>query len=168
MTDVLPAHGGPSQLHEARVETLQTLAALSGFQSGPDLLPGGSRPDVLLLRAGDGAVFVGDAKATETPGNSETFERLSNYAKFLTAWTETGLTAVFALAVDTTDAYSWLRVLRGLSVGPSGGRNVRGRIDWIEAGTAVVWEHFAGRTTGATTWPAQGQVELTGEDGVEY
>lgn len=134
-----PRRGGPSLLHESRVETLATLATLSGFDSGPDTLPGGARPDVLLLRADDGAMFVGDAKATETPGNAETYERLSHYADCLATWVTAGTTGVLALAVDAADAYGWLRVLRGLSLGPIGGKRALGHVDRIDTHTAVIW-----------------------------
>lgn len=146
MTALLSHSGGPSQLHEERVELLRTLATLSGFQPGPDVLIGGWRPDALLLRSQDGALFVGDAKATETPGNNETFERLCHYADFLSGWVESGSTGVLALTVDVSDAYTWLRVLRALSFGPSGGQSVRGRVDQIDDATAVIWENFVGRS----------------------
>lgn len=136
--------GGPSELHESRVDTLVTLATLIGFGTGPDVLPDGSRPDVQLLRRRDGAIFVGDAKATETPGNTETYERLSHYAAFVGSWLASGRPAVLALAVDTTAAYGWLWTLRHLSLGPSGGARVPGHVDFLDAGTAVIWQSFGG------------------------
>lgn len=107
---------------------------------------GGWRPDVLFLRSQDGALFVGDAKATETPGNNETFERLRHYADFLSDWVESGSMGVMALTVDASDAYTWLRVLRALSFGASGGQSIRGQIDQLDDATAVVWEKFVGRS----------------------
>jgi hypothetical protein len=145
MTVLTPRRGGPSQLHEARVETLTTLATLSGFEFGPDVLPAGARPDVLLLRARDGAIFVGDAKATETPGNKETYERLMGYAEFLATWICLGQPGVMALAVDAADADRWLRTLRDLCLSPSDGCRVPGRVDFIDAATAVIWQGFVGR-----------------------
>ncbi|MEU1958464.1 hypothetical protein [Nocardia sp. NPDC019304] len=118
------------------------MATLIGFDEGPDVLPGGTRPDVLRLRTADGALFVADAKATETPGNTETYLRLNHYAEFLTAVIEKGCACVLALAVDVGDAYGWLRVLRGLSFGPSGGKRVTGHLDQIDADTAVIWQSF--------------------------
>jgi hypothetical protein len=144
MTVLAPRRGGPSQLHEARVETLVTLATLSGFESGPDVLPAGSRPDVLLLRAGDRAIFLGDAKATETPGNRETYERLAGYTDFLASWIGIGRPGVLALAVDSGDAYRWLRTLRDLCLHPSGGCRVAGQVDVIDPATAVIWQGFGG------------------------
>lgn len=144
MTALALRRGGPSQLHEARVETLATLATLGGFESGPDVLPAGSRPDVLLLRARDSAAFVGDAKATETPGNSETYARLAGYANFLADWISIGRPGVFALAVDAVDAYRWLWTLRDLCLRPSGGCRVPGRVDMIDPATAVIWQGFGG------------------------
>jgi hypothetical protein len=121
---------------------LESLAVLTGHTAYLTALQNGERPDVLRLRAPDGSLFVGDAKATETPGNAETFSRLERYAHFLAQWIAAGGNGVLALVVDDKDAYGWLAVLRDLSIGPSGGRRVRGHVDLIEVGTAVVWESF--------------------------
>lgn len=136
--------GGPSLLHEKRVATLVTLATLNGFTGGPDILPSGARPDVLLLRASDGAAFVGDAKATESPGTSETYERLAGYVRFLSAWLRSGRCGALVLAVDPVDAYGWLGTLRELSVDPSGGHRAPGRTDVLGTDEAVVWQGFVG------------------------
>lgn len=135
--------GGPSELHEDRASTLATLAILTGHTRVLSSLPDGSRPDVLQLRDSDGSLFVGDAKATETPGNLETFGRLNRYATFIGGWLQEGGTAVLALIVAERDAFRWLRVLRDLALTTSGGTYIRGHVDLIEIGTAVVWEGFS-------------------------
>ena len=83
MIDLAPTTGRPSQLHESRAHTLAAMARLTGHVVEIEALPDGGRPDVLLIRPGDRSVFIGDAKATETPGNTETALRLSRYARFL-------------------------------------------------------------------------------------
>jgi hypothetical protein len=134
---------GPSDLHEDRASTLATLAILTGHTHGLSTLPDGSRPDVLQLRDIDRSLFVGDAKATETPGNVETFGRLNRYATFIDEWLREGGSAALALIVADRDAFRWLRVLRHLALTPSGGTYVRGHVNFIEVGSAVVWHSFA-------------------------
>ncbi|MGO9155893.1 hypothetical protein [Mycobacterium sp.] len=142
MTTVVDRRGGPSDLHEYRAATLATMATLTGHTHALSVLPDGSRPDVLQLRPSDDSLFVGDAKATETPGNIDTFARLSRYAAFLAEWVRQGGSGVLALVVSDREAFDWLRVLRDLAIVPSRGIRVRGHVDPIEVGTAVVWQSF--------------------------
>lgn len=142
MTGLLQRHGGPSALHEYRAATLATIATLTGHVQLVGALPDGSIPDVLRLRTTDGSLFVGDAKATETPGNAATLDRLDRYARALAGWVRGDGSGVLALAVADADAFSWLRVLRDLALRPSGGLRVRGHVDLLEVGTAVVWQSF--------------------------
>lgn len=134
---------GPGELHEARVEMLGALATLCGYEDGPDVLPDGTRPDVLRVRPQDRSLFIGEAKATETAGNRETFERLSHYASVLGEWTRSGHDGVLALAVEAQTAFEWVRTLRALvsSLSPSPAST---RVDFLDEDTAVVWHHAAG------------------------
>lgn len=145
MTVLLERAGGPSELHEYRTATLSTMAVLCGYHYSLDALPDGGRPDVLRLRPTDGSLFIGDAKATETPGNVETFHRLSRYADFLAGWVSNEGVGVLALVVADGDAFGWLQVLRKLALLPSGGVSVTGHLDLIETGTVVIWQPFVGR-----------------------
>jgi len=145
MTVTVVSSGGPSALHEYRVAALSTMATLAGYTASFGCLPDGTRPDVLQLHPRGGGVFIGDAKATETPGNVETFDRLERYADFLAGWVASGGNGVLALVVADVDAYGWLSTLRDLCVRPSGGTRVEGRMDRLESGTAVVWQSFVGR-----------------------
>lgn len=150
MSALLERRSGPSQLHEDRAAAMSTMATLAGFTSPMTGLPDGSIPDVLQLRPTDGALFLGDAKATETPGNRETLDRLGRYADFLANWVSTGSAAVLALVVEARDDYGWLRVLRDLGLRlPEGGR-VDGRVDLLDLDTAVVWQIFHGRSPNQT------------------
>lgn len=144
MTAEAVTRGGPSLLHEARVETLETLATLGGFEYGPNVLLDGSRPDVLRLRPSDGSLFVGDAKATETPGNTETYERLGRYIEFIATWTQRGCGGIFTLAVDAPDAFRWLRTVRALTREHHGGSLPAPDLVNLDFGTAVVRQEFVG------------------------
>jgi hypothetical protein len=145
LTGLLERRGRPSTLHEYRAATLSTMASLAGHTEHVSALLDGSRPDVVQLRRADCSLFIGDAKATETPGNTETFERLSRYADFLASWVGAGGSGVLALIVADVDAYGWLRVLRDLCLRPAGGVRVEGRLDLVEIGTAVAWQSLTGR-----------------------
>jgi hypothetical protein len=145
MTEALTRTGKPTELHERRAATLSTMAILSGYTTTLTTLPDGSRPDVLHLRPTDGGVFIGDAKATETPGNTETYDRLSHYTAFLVGWAQAGGSGLMALAVADIDAYDWLQVLRALCFRISGATRVRGQVDRVDNATTVVWHTFIGR-----------------------
>ncbi|WP_142256591.1 hypothetical protein [Mycobacterium colombiense] len=121
------------------------MAMLSGYTTAIATLPDRSRPDVLQLRPTDRSLFIGDAKATETPGNKETFCRLGRYATFLEDWIGAGGSGIIALAVAGIDAFDWLRVLRDLCLQPAGGNRVQGRIYRVDIATTVVSHLFTGK-----------------------
>jgi hypothetical protein len=139
--------GRPSEIHERRAETLGTMARLSGYVVEIDALVDGGRPDVLLVRPGDRSIFVGDAKATEIPGNAETTRRLSRYARFLARYVRSGGSGVFALVVPVRNGYEWRRVLRDVCAPLANSRPVDGRVDLIDPASAVVWQWFDGADT---------------------
>ncbi len=68
----------PSALHQSRVETLLSLAVLAGL-TVPVRIDRSRVPDV-VRRSPDGSrLFLGDAKASETPRSRETARRLIGY-----------------------------------------------------------------------------------------
>lgn len=68
----------PTVVHEERARALGSLADLAGF--GDELAWEASvRPDVLRFSIRHRALFVGDAKATETAGTTGTLDRLGRY-----------------------------------------------------------------------------------------
>jgi hypothetical protein len=97
----------PSFAHERRLATLEALAVLAGYTE-PAALPG-VLPDVLLAR-GD-RLFLGEAKATETPGSAACRERLSRYVRHLHRLGDRGL---LVLCVGG-QPQEWADVLRRLS-----------------------------------------------------
>lgn len=134
--------GRPSAVHEARVGLLSTMATLAGHVTRIDVLPDGGRPDVAMVRPGDRSLFLGDAKATETPGSTGTARRLRHYTAFLGRYVGAGGTGVFALAVPTSERYAWLRLLEDVCAVVQTGP-IDGRLDVIDANCAVAWQVFA-------------------------
>jgi hypothetical protein len=65
--------------HDDRAAALDSLAVLMGFTTRLPYLPDGHQPDVLRLSIASRGLFIGDAKDTESPGNSATAARLSRY-----------------------------------------------------------------------------------------
>ena len=77
--------------HDRRTDFLDTLAVLLGCRRylGP-ILPDGLRPDVLRYGLDQDTLFIGDAKDTETPGNSATSSRLLGYLKWVAGHVQAG------------------------------------------------------------------------------
>jgi hypothetical protein len=104
----------PSAAHELRVVDLTTMAVLAGFDVAVDVLPDGSRPDVLRASTTRRTVvFLGDAKSSETPGNLDTAQRLRRYMLFASAYVTSGGSVVLALAVPDVPGTTgmWRRLL---------------------------------------------------------
>lgn len=107
--------GRPSDDHEARRELLDAIAILAGFTlTFPGALPDGRRPDVLRVSLTRSGLFVGDAKATESPGNSDTVARLLAYARWIDAAARGRSHPVAVLAVCVPGRHAtqgWTRAL---------------------------------------------------------
>ena len=111
----IPRH--PSERHEERRAVLDAIAVISGFTVSGHL-PDGSIPDVFRVDPRCGAVFLADAKETETPGNRETQDRLSGYMRWFAHTVRSSPGSVFAICVgDPASAPEWQSVLRGLAIG---------------------------------------------------
>lgn len=109
--------GAPTLTHESRVAHLETLATLAAFTT-PVALPWRLRPDVARINEAHRGLFLGDAKATETPGCSATLARLHWYAVGLRALEIDVARAVVALAVDDARyGRGWQRALLSTFVG---------------------------------------------------
>lgn len=123
MLSALP--GNPSVEHERLRAALHAIGQLMGYRiPGTVPLPDGSVPDVLLVAPERGAVFIGDAKHTESPMSFETYRRLLRYRDW---WTSAdGLArapSVLALAFSRGDQRaSWRKLMEHLStyaIGPA-------------------------------------------------
>src|SRR5438270_216755 len=89
--------GAPSAPHEERRHVLDALAILTGYTVELPGLPDGRRPDVARMNARRRALFLGEAKDTETARRADTQIRLLEYARWLAAATPTGSTCVLAV-----------------------------------------------------------------------
>lgn len=105
----------PSAAHEARCKLIMGLATLAGL-TVPSAIGAGLIPDVVRSDSRGLNLLVGDAKASESPGCSETARRLRRY--FVALWDESlsGVTTRVVLAVSAgsvSTALSWSRTLEG-------------------------------------------------------
>lgn len=135
----------PSAEHERRRAILDALAVLGGFATEArfPLL----RPDVHRRRRSDGAWFVGEAKASEGPGDSDAVGRLGRYVEVCGAC---GATALIALAVAPQHVRRW-----------------QGWLDELLGGDQTVRASISGQSGLVWAWysPADGQSARTGHSG---
>lgn len=103
--------------HARRSEFLKDLALLMGFFSAAARLPDGRIPDVLRFTEDSRRLFVGDAKATETPGNIATQLRLLAYCHSIADYLRViGDEAVFAVCCGRfRDVAGWTKGLLTLT-----------------------------------------------------
>ena len=135
----------PGTEHEARRAVLDALAVLAGF--GTEAPFPRLRPDVHRRRTADGAWFLGEAKASEGPGNLDALGRLGRYVEVCR---HCGATALFVLAVSAKDVHPWrLRLDEALDAS----ERVRSST-WGQ--TALVWAWHS---------PDEGQSAWTGHSG---
>lgn len=71
--------------HEHYVDILNDVAIMMGFSASLEILPDGTRPDVLRFNVATNGVFLGDAKATESPNCVATRLRYQHYVDWLAA-----------------------------------------------------------------------------------
>ena len=101
----------PSAMHEERREDLATIFRLAGMTS-PAHLQWWLRPDVSLATPCSRMLGIGDAKATERPGEAATLRRLVGYVRTAKRWHATGWGIHMSLAVGPEDGAAWLAQLR--------------------------------------------------------
>lgn len=103
----------PTPQHESRVELLETLASLLECHARPSLfLLGGEIPDVLRFRTTPRLIFIGDAKATESPGSAATSSRLRSYVHWAHVIEDTSkIPIIVALCIQRSEAIAWRRTM---------------------------------------------------------
>ena len=74
--------GRPGLMHEHRRETLTHIAILAGFRASLPL-PDGTVPDICQIDLSTGALFIGDAKDSESPRDAGALRRLERYLYWL-------------------------------------------------------------------------------------
>lgn len=104
----------PSVAHEQRAEVLDALAVLAGFSAELACWPDGTRPDVLRADVARRRLFVGEAKATESPCRSDTAERLARYLAWVAA-ARADMTYVAICFGRRDDRRGWIRLLERVS-----------------------------------------------------
>ena len=109
----MSAAGLKSAPHATRCGFLSDLATLAGFHRRALQLPDGRIPDVLRFSEDARRLFLGDAKATETPGNSSTQARLYAYCRSIAAYLDAGGTeVVFAICFgNVSEIAGWMQTL---------------------------------------------------------
>lgn len=104
----------PSVAHERRAGVLDALAVLAGFSVELTCWPDGTRPDVLRADVARRRLFVGEAKETESPGRTDTAERLARYLGWVAA-ARADLAYVAVCFGRHADRRGWIRLLEQLS-----------------------------------------------------
>ena len=137
----------PSPEHEFRLHELETLFLLAGIQR-PVYWPGWIRPDVCHASRSRRVLAVGDAKATEVPGDTDTLRRLRRYAQQADQWKVSGWNVVLALATPPDIDGSWLATLER-AAGLGGLHVLHGEFFSVAHDVTVSWVS-TGRWTDST------------------
>jgi hypothetical protein len=103
----------PSELHEIRVGLLASMASLAGYSIDIQIY-NGLRPDIARLNPSHCAIFIADAKATESPSNTETRARLLGYISSAQIWQRIGFAIYIAIGHGPDRAHEWESALRSL------------------------------------------------------
>lgn len=135
--------------HSSGCALLHTMATLCGYVCIlPRGFPDGSMPDVIHVNVERRGLFIGDAKASETPGNSETAVRLTRYVRWLAIHIQDRKAiGTFALAVSSPkDSAGWAALLKGIlhEAGLDGGSV---RVKRVSKDQALVFSHLTGLAT---------------------
>jgi hypothetical protein len=104
--------------HNQRVLLLESLATLSGCcVSYGGELPDGQRPDVMRFDLKRRALFLAEAKDTESFGNKETKTRLNNYLDWFAEHVRLGGLGAFAICVGPKHNHSgWIDMFSSLAL----------------------------------------------------
>jgi hypothetical protein len=104
----------PGPVHEGRVRTLEALATLAGFLTAVPHLPDGRTPDVVRISTSRRGLFLGEAKASEGPGDREALARLARYVIWWEQADRKG-PALLVVCCDQLDRERWASVLSALA-----------------------------------------------------
>lgn len=126
--------------HEERRKFLDALAVLCGY---PTLLMSGladgGAPDVIRMNGTTRGLFIGEAKDSETPGNTETRKRLAGYLAWFMSHLAAGGEGVFSVCCGRAgEAEAWRLTLDDLS--RQAGRESLGfQVDVFASDLVIVW-----------------------------
>lgn len=126
--------------HEERRKFLDALAVLCGYPT--PLVPGlpdGRVPDVIRMNGRTRGLFIGEAKDSETSGNTETRKRLAEYLAWFMGHLGAGGEGVFSVCCGRAcEAEAWRLTLDDLS--RQAGREGLGfQVDVFASDLVVVW-----------------------------
>lgn len=136
----------PSPAHESRVELLRSLGVFLGYRKTPaPALPDGSEPDLFQFDPDRHRLLLGDAEATETPGNGATRLRLHHYVMWARRHASNGDVTLLLCTGAGRHAKAWLKLLLMLAHEENLTFYSHG-IDKLDVGATLIW---------ATTIPEQ-------------
>ena len=127
----------PSEGHQDRVELLEHMGRLAGC-TVPCSLTSHMEPDVLLAHPGLRIVFLGEAKRSETPGNTSTARRLRRYVREMLRLQHLGFGVRIAICGDPQEAGRWSALLDRLAASERAEVRSRGSVD-VAYDERVVW-----------------------------
>lgn len=128
-------------VHEQRVEFLDSLSVLLGYHLSPGhCFPDRRRPDVLKIDRTGKAIFVGDAKNTESPGFSATKMRLARYLRWISTFCSgRDARGIFCLCFgETGQSFAWEKTIEELCIGERLHSHRQG-LDYFGPGLIVAW-----------------------------
>ena len=125
--------------HDARQSILETVATLSGFTIRI-VLPHGNVPDVARICMSNGALFIGDAKQSESPRDQQAMGRFENYMRWVWQRRHSAQPHLFCICHPLHHRTNWLPALE--SIAQAVGLEMR-------AGGTVAVAYYA-----AVTWSA--------------
>ena len=131
--------GIPSETHEDRVAFLDATAHLAGYTCTVRFI-GRLRPDVLRVTHDCLGIFLGEAKASEPPGDVGACARLARYLSWSATARPMLRTCVVALCCPCEDGTSWAAVLASLCSGAGLEVTVAGQR--LVASSCVVWSVY--------------------------
>jgi hypothetical protein len=91
------------------------MASLAGYSIDVQIY-NGLRPDIARLNPSHCAIFIADAKATESPSNTETRARLLSYISCAQIWLRIGFAIYIAIGHGPDRAHEWEAALRSLCI----------------------------------------------------
>jgi hypothetical protein len=126
----------PGPLHEERVRTLEALATLAGFLTEIPVLPDGRMPDVVRMCTRRRGLFLGEAKASESPGDQAALARLFRYVAW---WQRVGRRgpALLVVCCGMQDSGRWASSLTALVT--EAGSSALANMESLGEDDALVW-----------------------------
>ena len=126
----------PGPVHEGRVRMLDALATLAGFLTEVPGLPDGRTPDVVRMCTRRRGLFLGEAKASESPGDQAVLARLARYVAW---WQGAGRRgpALLVVCCGRPEGGRWASALTALAA--EAGNPARANTEPLGEDDALAW-----------------------------